>query len=48
VFRHPARARYAFAAAWPKEGRGLPDEASFRAWVARTAAELSNPVTVTK
>ncbi|HUO97162.1 MAG TPA: glycoside hydrolase family 88 protein [Rhizomicrobium sp.] len=48
VFKHPARARYAFAAAWSKEGHGLPDEASFRAWVTRTAAELSNPVTVTK
>jgi len=48
VFKKPARARYAFAAAWAREGHGLPDQASFRAYVTRTAQELSNPITVTK
>jgi rhamnogalacturonyl hydrolase YesR len=47
VFRNPARARYAFAAAWAREPGGLPDEASFRAWLDRTAAELGHPVLVT-
>jgi rhamnogalacturonyl hydrolase YesR len=53
-FKNPAKARYAFGAAWAKEGAGLPDghgladEASFRAWLDRTAEELSHPVTVTK
>ena len=48
VFRNPAKARYAFTGAWAREGHGLPDGASFRAWLMRTAEELSNPVTVTK
>jgi rhamnogalacturonyl hydrolase YesR len=42
------RARYAFAAAWSREGNGLPAEAAFRAYLSRTAAELSNPITVTR
>ncbi len=48
VFKNPAKARYAFAAAWARETGGLPDEASFRAYVERTAAELAHPVFVTK
>jgi hypothetical protein len=46
-FKNPAKARYAMAAAWAHEGGGLPDEASFRAYVDQTAAELSHPAAVT-
>jgi hypothetical protein len=46
-FKNPAKVRYAFAAAWAKEGGGIPDEAGFRAYLDQTAAELSHPVTVT-
>jgi hypothetical protein len=46
-FKNPAKARYAFAAAWVKEGGGIADEAGFRAYLDRTAAELSHPVVVT-
>jgi rhamnogalacturonyl hydrolase YesR len=48
VFKNPAKARYAFAAAWTREGNGLPTEAAFRTFVTRTAQELSNPLTVTR
>ena len=48
VFRNPAKVRYSFVGAWAREGHGLPDELSFRAWLMRTAEELSSPVTVTK
>lgn len=47
LFKNPAKARYAFAGAWAREGGGLPDEASFRAYVEETAAELAAPVFVT-
>ena len=47
VFKNPAKARYAFAAAWAREGGGIPDEAGFRAYIDRTATELSHPVFVT-
>ncbi len=48
VFKNPAKARYGFAGAWAREGGGLPDEAAFRAFVQKTAAELGHPVFVTK
>jgi rhamnogalacturonyl hydrolase YesR len=48
VFRNPAKARWAFAGAWAREGGGIADEASFRAYLETAAAELSHPVTVTK
>jgi rhamnogalacturonyl hydrolase YesR len=46
-FKKPAKARYAIAAAWAREGGGIPDEADFRAYLDRTAAELSHPAVVT-
>ncbi len=48
VFKNPAKARYAFAGAWAREGGGLADETSFRVFLEKTAAELSHPVFVTK
>jgi rhamnogalacturonyl hydrolase YesR len=48
LFKNPARARYAFAAAWTREGHGLPTEAAFRVFLSRTAQELSNPVFATR
>jgi rhamnogalacturonyl hydrolase YesR len=48
VFKNPAKARYAFAGVWARDGGGLSDEASFRAYLDRSAAELSHPVFVTK
>ncbi len=47
-FRNPAKAHWAFAAAWAREGGGIADEASFRAYLDQTAAALGYPVTVTK
>jgi hypothetical protein len=47
LFKDPTKARYAFAAAWARETNGLADQAAFRAYLDRTAAELSNPVFVT-
>ncbi len=47
VFKNPAKARYAFAAAWAREGGGIRDEDGFRAYVECTASELRNPVFVT-
>jgi rhamnogalacturonyl hydrolase YesR len=46
-FKNPAKARYAVAAAWVKEGGGITDEAGFRAYLDQTAAELSHPAVVT-
>ncbi|MGA7673720.1 MAG: BNR-4 repeat-containing protein [Rhizomicrobium sp.] len=46
-FKNPAKARYAFAVAWVKEGGGITDEAGFRAYLDQTAAELSHPAVVT-
>jgi hypothetical protein len=45
-FKNPAKARYAMAAVWAREGGGLPDEAGFRAYLDQTAAGLSHPATV--
>lgn len=47
VFKNPAKARYAFAAAWAREGNGISSETGFRAYIDRTAGELSDPVFVT-
>jgi hypothetical protein len=47
VFKNPAKARYAFAAAWAREGNGISSEAGFCAYIDRTAGELSHPVFVT-
>ena len=46
-FKNPAKAHYAIAAAWVKEGGGITDEAGFRAYLDQTAAELSHPAVVT-
>lgn len=48
LFKNPAKARYAFAGAWEREGGGLPDEAAFLKYLQTTVAELNNPVFVTK
>lgn len=45
-FRDPQRIRYAFAAAWAKEGGGLKTRAEFEAWLARAAIELAAPIRV--
>jgi len=46
VFKNPAKARYVFAGAWARDGGGIADLAAFRAFVERTARELSHPVSV--
>jgi hypothetical protein len=45
-FRDPQHIRYAFAAAWAKEGGGLKNQVEFQAWLDRTAAELAAPIRV--
>jgi hypothetical protein len=45
-FKTPQRVRYAFAAAWAKEGGGLKTQGEFEAWLVRTAAELATPIRV--
>jgi hypothetical protein len=45
-FKTPQRIRYAFAAAWAKEGGGLKTRGEFEAWLVRTAAELATPIRV--
>lgn len=47
VFKDPAHAHYAFAGVWARDGQGIDTLAKFSAFVARTAFELSHPVTVT-
>ena len=41
LFRNPAHARYAVAAAWVKESGGITREDEFRRYLAREAAELT-------
>jgi len=41
LFKNPAQARYAVAAAWEKEGGGIADEAQFRAFLNETVAALN-------
>jgi hypothetical protein len=41
VFKNPAKARYAAAAAWVKEGGGIVSEAQFREYVSQTAEQLT-------
>ena len=41
VFQNPAKARYAAAAAWVKEGGGIVSEAQFREYVSQMAGQLT-------
>lgn len=44
LFRNPAKARYAVAAAWDKETGGVATEAAFRAYLDASVAELNRKV----